>query len=139
MFGPYRLEIGEARLSHEGRLVALRPKAFAVLSMLASQPGALVTKDELLDAVWGQRFITEGVIKSIVTDLRQALDDNPNGSPSRWGLRNETNAAMASGGSSSLRWRGDPLQQVAHEAVVVDDEHCRVLLQSCFRTMTVTG
>ena len=77
MFGPYRLEIGEARLSHEGRLVALRPKAFAVLSMLASQPGALITKDELLDAVWGQRFITEGVIKSIVTDLRQALGDNP--------------------------------------------------------------
>jgi len=38
--------------------------------------GELVTKDELLDAVWDRRFISEGVIKSAVSELRQALQGN---------------------------------------------------------------
>ena len=76
-FGPFRLDVAEARLSRDDRPVALRPKAFELLVALAARPNELVTKDELLDRVWGRRFITEGVIKSIVGELRVALADDP--------------------------------------------------------------
>jgi len=72
-FGPYTLDLAAAQLRRGGNPVALRPKAFDLLCALARRPGELVTKDELLDAVWGRRFISEGVIKSVVSELRQAL------------------------------------------------------------------
>ncbi|CAN0479348.1 unnamed protein product, partial [Phaeothamnion confervicola] len=77
LFGPFTLNVAEAQLTREGRPVALRPKAFELLVALARRPRELVTKDELLDAVWGRRFITEGVIKSVVGELRTALGDDP--------------------------------------------------------------
>ena len=76
-FGPFTLDVAQAQLSRGGQLIALRPKAFELLVTLARRPRELVTKDELLDAVWGRRFITEGVIKSVVGELRSALGDNP--------------------------------------------------------------
>jgi len=76
-FGPYRLDVAGSRLTRDGSPVALRPKAFDLLATLAVRPNELVTKDELLDRVWGRRFITEGVIKSIVGELRSALGDDP--------------------------------------------------------------
>lgn len=76
-FGPYTLDATQAQLTRDGTRIALRPKAFELLVVLANRPGQLVTKDELLDAVWGRRFITEGVIKSVVGELRTALDDDP--------------------------------------------------------------
>lgn len=75
-FGPYRLDAAEARLTREGAPVELPPKAFELLCFLASRPGRLVTKDELLDQVWGRRFITEAVIKTVVSELRAALGDD---------------------------------------------------------------
>ncbi len=76
-FGPFVLDVAGARLIRGASPVALRPKAFDLLVVLASRPGELVSKDALLDLVWGRRFITEGVIKSIVAELRQALGEDP--------------------------------------------------------------
>jgi predicted ATPase/DNA-binding winged helix-turn-helix (wHTH) protein len=72
-FGPFALDVGAARLTRAGQAVALRPKAFDMLRMLAERPGQLVTKDELLDSVWGRRFVSESVIKAVVRELRVAL------------------------------------------------------------------
>jgi predicted ATPase/DNA-binding winged helix-turn-helix (wHTH) protein len=74
-FGPFSLDLGAARLTRAGHVVALRPKAFDVLRVLAERPGLLVTKDELLDSVWGRRFVSESVIKAVVSELRLALAD----------------------------------------------------------------
>ena len=76
-FGPFTLDLAAAQLRREGAEVALRPKAYELLVALARRPQELVTKDELLDSVWGRRFITEGVIKSTISELRQALGDDP--------------------------------------------------------------
>lgn len=76
VFGPFRLDPGQARLLRDGSAVELTPKAFDLLVLLARRPGELVTKDELLDAVWGRRFVTEGVIKTVVGQLREALGDD---------------------------------------------------------------
>jgi DNA-binding winged helix-turn-helix (wHTH) protein len=58
-----------------GQSVALSPKAFAVLSYLEKHAGALVTKQELLDAVWPEVNVTEGVLKRAVLEIRKALGD----------------------------------------------------------------
>ena len=76
-FEPFVLDTVAAQLTRHGQVLALRPKAFAVLQTLAQRAGELVTKDELLDTVWGRRFITEGVIKAVVAELRQVLADDP--------------------------------------------------------------
>ena len=76
-FGPFTLDRAAAQLRRDGEPVAMRPKAFELLLALASRPGTLVSKDELLDTVWGRRFITEGVIKTVVGELRTALGDDP--------------------------------------------------------------
>ena len=76
-FGPFTLDLAAAQLRRDGGAVPLRPKAYELLAVLARRPHELVTKDELLDSVWGRRFITEGVIKSCVSELRHALGDDP--------------------------------------------------------------
>lgn len=76
-FGSFLLDAADARLWHDGRAVPLRPRAFDLLRVLAERAGQLVTKDELLDAVWGTRFVTEGVIKTAVGELREALGEDP--------------------------------------------------------------
>src|SRR5262249_34514951 len=53
----------------------LRPKTFAVLLHLAERPGELVTKQELLDAIWPDVAVTEDVVRQSVGELREALGD----------------------------------------------------------------
>src|SRR5690349_14972778 len=55
--------------------ISISPKAFAVLLYLADRPGRLVTKQELLDAVWADIHVTEGVLKRAVLEIRKALGD----------------------------------------------------------------
>lgn len=75
-FGPFLLEEADARLTRDGRAIELVPKAYGVLCHLAARPGRLVTKDELLDAVWGHRHISESVLKSAVKTIRAGLGDD---------------------------------------------------------------
>ena len=76
-FDRFELDEAEARLTCAGQPVALAPKPFAVLCALARTPGRLMTKNALLDLVWGHRFVTESVIKTAISELRAALDDDP--------------------------------------------------------------
>jgi len=75
-FGPFVLDAANATLQREGAAVELAPKAFEVLCFLAQRPGRLVSKDDLLDAVWGRRFVSESVLKTVVSQLRAALGDD---------------------------------------------------------------
>ena len=51
-------------------------KAFAVLLHLAEHPGRLLTKQALLDAVWPETHVGEGVLKRYVLEIRRALGDD---------------------------------------------------------------
>lgn len=57
--------------------IKVRPKAFALLNYLLNRPGQLVTKEELLNAVWPETFVGDAVLKVTVRQLREALDDDP--------------------------------------------------------------
>jgi DNA-binding winged helix-turn-helix (wHTH) protein len=76
-FDRFELDEAEARLSRGGEPIALAPKPFGVLCALARTPGRLVTKNAMLDLVWGHRFVTESALKSAISELRAALDDDP--------------------------------------------------------------
>lgn len=76
-FGPFALDIANVRLLRDGQVVDLPPKSFELLAWLAQRPGELVLKDQLLDAVWGRRFVSEGAVKTVVSELRAALGDDP--------------------------------------------------------------
>jgi DNA-binding winged helix-turn-helix (wHTH) protein len=75
-FGAFALDEADARLRRAGQPIAVAPRAFAVLCTLARTPGQLVTKDALLDAVWGHRHVSESVLKTTISELRTALNDD---------------------------------------------------------------
>jgi hypothetical protein len=62
-FGSFRLDPGRARLWRDTEEVALPPKVFDLLCYLVRHAGELVTKDQLLDAVWQRRFVSESSLK----------------------------------------------------------------------------
>jgi DNA-binding winged helix-turn-helix (wHTH) protein len=76
-FGSFQLDEVNASLLRDSKPVALAPTPFNLLCALARHPGALLTKDVLLDTVWGHQFVTESVLKTAISDLRMALGDNP--------------------------------------------------------------
>ena len=75
-FDEFELDEANAWLLRDGKAVALAPTPFSLLCALARHPDALLTKDALLDAVWGHRFVTESVLKTAISDLRTALGDD---------------------------------------------------------------
>src|SRR6267142_1148215 len=76
-FGQFVLDQGRRTLSRANSPVSLTPKAFDVLLFLAKNPNRLVTKEELLQAVWGDTFVEEGNLTQYISHLRKALGDNP--------------------------------------------------------------
>src|SRR4249920_3538018 len=77
VFDPFCLDLAGECLWKGSQAIKLRPKAFAVLDYLLGRPGKLVTKEELLNAVWPETFVGEAVLKVTIRQLREALDDDP--------------------------------------------------------------
>jgi len=75
-FGPFSLDRANARLLRNGQPLELVPKDLDVLCFLAERPGRLVSKGELLDAVWQRRFVSESVLKNGISRLRAVLGDD---------------------------------------------------------------
>ena len=74
-FGPFRLITDEGRLFKDGQQVSLTPKAFDLLLALVSNPGRLLTKQELLDLVWPDSFVEEANLSVKMSELRRALGE----------------------------------------------------------------
>ena len=75
-FGRFELDEANACLLRDGKAVALAPTPFAVLCTLVRQPGTLLTKNALLDEVWGHQFVSDSVLKTAISELRTLLDDD---------------------------------------------------------------
>jgi DNA-binding winged helix-turn-helix (wHTH) protein/predicted ATPase len=76
-FGPYRLDGASGQLWRHTQGVKLPPKALAVLGCLVSQAGQVVAKTTLLDMVWAETAVSEGVLAVCIRALRRALGDDP--------------------------------------------------------------
>ncbi|HEY1309068.1 MAG TPA: AAA family ATPase [Vicinamibacterales bacterium] len=75
-FAGFRLDAYNEQLWRGTQAIALRPKAFAVLRHLVEHAGQLVTKQQLLEAVWPGTFVTDAVLKDSIRQLRDALGDD---------------------------------------------------------------
>src|SRR5258708_28652157 len=74
-FGQFALDARKRTLCRADSPVVLTAKAFDVLLFLAQHPNRLVTKEELLNAVWGDTFVEEGNLTQYISHLRKALGD----------------------------------------------------------------
>src|ERR687891_854929 len=74
-FSRFRLDLLNAQLWRGAELLPLRPKPFAVLQYLADNPGRVITRAELFKAVWPQSYVSSGVLRGYIRDLRAVLGD----------------------------------------------------------------
>jgi len=78
-FGPFRLEIREHRLVHEGRSIPLTGKAFETLRVLVERHGTLVSKQDLMNSVWPETAVEENNLDRNISAVRKALREMPSG------------------------------------------------------------
>lgn len=76
-FGPFVVDGRKRALYLTGSPVSLTPKAFDVLLFLVQNPNRLITKEELLRAVWGRTIVEDGNLTQYISHLRRALGENP--------------------------------------------------------------
>ncbi|HEY3885460.1 MAG TPA: winged helix-turn-helix domain-containing protein, partial [Vicinamibacterales bacterium] len=73
-FGPFGLDRGEGLLSRDGARVALPPKVLQTLVVLVERPGQLLSKDELMKAIWPDTFVEEQNLTLNIHALRKVLN-----------------------------------------------------------------
>lgn len=76
-FGPFTVDAGSYRLLRDGQPVPLSPKIIDLLLYLAARQSTLVSKDELFTALWPDVAVTDNALTQAVSELRQALGDDP--------------------------------------------------------------
>ena len=77
-FGDFRLDAGRRLLSHQAQgFVPIASRAFDTLLYLVRNPGRVVTKRELMDAVWGEAVVEENNLTQTISTLRQLLGERP--------------------------------------------------------------
>jgi DNA-binding winged helix-turn-helix (wHTH) protein/tetratricopeptide (TPR) repeat protein len=76
-FESFRLDPANRLLTSEGREVLLPGRAFDVLLRLVEHPGALLTKDDLLESVWGGSMVEESNLTVAISTVRRALNEDP--------------------------------------------------------------
>ncbi len=77
-FGDYRLDIPARKFTKKGKEIELSPKEFKLLEFFNKKPGRALTRDEILNAVWGfDVIVTPRSIDRFVTTLRDKIEPNP--------------------------------------------------------------
>ena len=77
-FGDYRLDIPARTFTRRGEEIALSPKEFRLLELFVKRPGRALTRDEILNVVWGyDSFVGERSIDRFVTTLRNKIEPDP--------------------------------------------------------------
>src|SRR5262245_57429933 len=71
-FGPFYLDLDRACLMRDQQEIKLRPKSFEVLRHLVENSGRLVAKNELIQTVWRDTFVTDDSLVQCVRDIRRA-------------------------------------------------------------------
>lgn len=74
--GECELDTANRTFRRGGTHHALEPRVFAVLVQLISRPGELLTRDQLLDSVWGHRYVTPSTLNRVIALARRALADD---------------------------------------------------------------
>ena len=73
---PFRLDVENKSVWRDEQEIFLRPKSVAVLQYLMERPGQIVTKRALHNAIWPSTYVTDGVLRAAIRELRKALHDD---------------------------------------------------------------
>jgi predicted ATPase/DNA-binding winged helix-turn-helix (wHTH) protein len=74
-FGQFTLDVERGCLLHDGEEIRLRPKVYETLKYLVENCGRLISKQELIQAVWPDAFVTDDSLVQCTVELRRALGD----------------------------------------------------------------
>src|SRR6266849_2665613 len=74
-FGDFTLDLLRGQLRRGGHEVPLRPKSFELLAFLVRNGDRLLSKAELMDAIWPDSHVTEDSLTQCVIEIRKALGD----------------------------------------------------------------
>ncbi len=80
-FGPFHLDPADQLLLREGKPLSLAPKAFETLLYLVENPHRLVTREELIKAIWPNSFVEDGSLSVNISLIRRTLGDMRGGGP----------------------------------------------------------
>jgi DNA-binding winged helix-turn-helix (wHTH) protein len=76
-FGPFTFDPANGLLRRAGSEIPLPPRVLGVLAYLVARPGQVVARQDLIDAIWKDAFVTDTSLAEAVSSLRQALGDDP--------------------------------------------------------------
>jgi len=74
-FGEFTLDVARGCVLKVAEEIKLRPKVYETLKYLVEHPGRLIGKQELMQAVWPDAFVTDDSLVQCTLELRRALDD----------------------------------------------------------------
>jgi predicted ATPase/DNA-binding winged helix-turn-helix (wHTH) protein len=141
-FGDFRFDPSAHRLWRGTEEIVLRPKATALLGHLLRHSGEVVTKQQLLDAVWADTSVSDAVLKVSISEIRRALGDNGHGSrliETRYGRGYRMTAAI-DGRDGEPPSIGPELPLVArHTALDTLGERLGLAIEGARQTVFVTG
>jgi pimeloyl-ACP methyl ester carboxylesterase len=75
-FGEYSLDTDRHELARSGNLVPIEPQVFDLLVYLIENRGRVVSKDDLIEGVWGGRIVSDSTLTSRINAARRAVGDN---------------------------------------------------------------
>ena len=75
-FGSYRLDTRLLELRHDDAPVPIEPQVFDLLRLLIENRDRIVSKDEIIDTVWGGRIVSEATLSSRINAVRRAVGDD---------------------------------------------------------------
>jgi len=75
-FADCRLDLEACELTRGGVLTPIEPQVFALLRLLVENRGRLVSRDELIDRIWGGRIVSDAAVSSRIKSARQAIGDD---------------------------------------------------------------
>jgi TolB-like protein len=76
IFGDQVLDVGRRELRRRGELIALEPQVFDLLVYLVRNRDRVVSKDDLLEAIWGGRIVSESTLSSRINAVRRGVGDS---------------------------------------------------------------
>jgi two-component system, OmpR family, alkaline phosphatase synthesis response regulator PhoP len=78
-FGSLEIDSRGRRVLKQGQEITLTRKEYEMLLLLASRPGEVITRNDFLDALWGEGvFLNSRVVDTHIAALRRKIEDDPN-------------------------------------------------------------